>query len=300
MRVPFFPGCTLKTSARNFEESALAVARQMKIDLVEIPNWNCCGTVFSLTSDDLIHHVAPIRILVRVQQMNGEGLVQDEHRLVTLCSMCFNTLKRSNMRVRENPEDLKKINDFMDREQDYEGKVEVEHFLELLRERGFDKIKEEVRTPLSGLKVFPYYGCMLLRPKEAGIDDPEGPTIMEDLVSALGAEPVDSPFKKVCCGSYQTVNNKESVRDLVYEILTHAQKAGAQTVVTSCPLCAFNLDSRQKEVKQGYPDFKEIPVLYFSQLMATAFELGDEVCRFDLNFIDPKPLLKSIRQAHRP
>jgi heterodisulfide reductase subunit B len=292
VRIPFFPGCTLKTAARNFEESALAAARHMEIELIEIPRWNCCGTVFSLTSDDLIHHVAPIRILVRVQEMNEEDLVDNEYRLVTLCSMCFNTLKRSNKRVRENPEDLRKINDFMDREQDYQGKVEVQHFLELLRESGFSRIREKVRTSLEGMKVFPYYGCMLLRPKDVGIDDPEDPRILEDLISALGAEPVDTPFKKVCCGSYQTVNNKESVRDLVHDILTSAHKAGAQAVVTSCPLCAFNLDSRQKEIREHYPETAGIPVLYFSQLMAVAFKLGDEACGFDLHFIDPKPLLR--------
>ena len=294
MQIPFFPGCTLKTSARNFEESALAVAKQVDLELVEIPRWNCCGTVFSLTSDDLMHHVAPIRILVRVQEMIGDGLVKDEHRLVTMCSMCFNTLKRSNIRVRENPDDLKKINDFMDREQDYQGTIEVVHFLELLRENGFDQVKEKVKNPLKGLRVFPYYGCMLLRPKEAAIDDPEDPSILEDLISALGAKPLDSPFKKVCCGSYQTVSNKESVRDLVYDILTRAQKEGAQSMITSCPLCAFNLDSRQQEVREHYPELKEIPILYFTQLMATAFGLGDEVCGFDLHFIDPKPLLKHI------
>jgi len=294
MQIPFFPGCTLKTSARNFEESALAVAKQVDLELVEIPRWNCCGTVFSLTSDDLMHHIAPIRILVRVQEMIGDGLVKDEHRLVTMCSMCFNTLKRSNIRVRENPDDLKKINDFMDREQDYQGTIEVVHFLELLRENGFDQVKEKVKNPLKGLRVFPYYGCMLLRPKEAAIDDPEDPSILEDLISALGAKPLDSPFKKVCCGSYQTVSNKESVRDLVYDILTRAQKEGAQAMITSCPLCAFNLDSRQQEVREHYRELKEIPILYFTQLMATAFGLGDEVCGFDLHFIDPKPLLKHI------
>jgi heterodisulfide reductase subunit B len=300
MRIPFFPGCTLKTSALNFEESTLAVARQLGIELAEIPRWNCCGTVFSLTSDDLIHHVGPVRILVRAMEMIRESGSEDEHRLVTLCSMCFNTLKRSNQRVRENPEDLKKINDFMDQEEDYDGKVVVTHFLELVREMGFDKVRKNVKASLKDLKVFPYYGCMLLRPAEAGIDDPEDPSILEDLISALGAEPVDSPFKKVCCGSYQTVTNREAVRDLVHDILTHAQKAGAESVITSCPLCAFNLDNVQEDIKQRYPEFTEIPVLYFSQLMAVAFGLGDDVCRFDLNFIDPRQLLSHIpaRASH--
>jgi heterodisulfide reductase subunit B len=291
MGIPFFPGCTLKASALNFEESTLAVAQELGIELVEIPRWNCCGTVFSLTSDDLIHHVAPVRILVRAQEMIGESGSKDEHRLVTLCSMCFNTLKRSNLRMQENPEDLKKINGFMDREEDYEGRVVVTHFLEVLKELGFDKVREKAKSPLKHLNVFPYYGCMLLRPAEAGIDDPEEPSILEDLVSALGATTVDSPYKKVCCGSYQTVTNRETVRDLVHEILSRAQQAGAEAVVTSCPLCAFNLDNVQEEIKQHYTEFAQIPVLYFSQLMAAAFGLGNEACRFDLNFVDPIPLL---------
>ena len=290
MKISYYPGCTLKNHAKNFEDSTICSLNSIGVEVEELSRWNCCGTVFSLTSDDLMHHIAPIRILVRAQEMNGQEVVEEEYRLVTLCSMCFNTLKRSNIRVRESPQDLKTINDFMDREPDYDGRVEVKHFLELVRERGFNQIREKVKTPLGGLKVFPYYGCMLLRPKDAGIDDPEDPSILEDLVSALGAEPVDTPFKKVCCGSYQTVNNKESVRDLVYDILTGAQKVGAQTVITSCPLCAFNLDSRQKEVREHYPEFTEIPVLYFSQLMAIAFGLGDEVCGFDLHFVDPRPL----------
>ena len=291
MRISFFPGCTLRTSAVNFEESALAVAEHMGIEMVEIPRWNCCGTVFSLTSDDLIHHVGPVRILVRAQEIIRESEGLDDHRLVTLCSMCFNTLKRSNLRAKESPEDLKKINDFMDREEDYEGNVAVSHFLEILKEGGFHRVRDRVRVSLKGLKVFPYYGCMLLRPSEAGIDDPEDPSILEDLISALGAVPVDSPFKKVCCGSYQTVSNRDIVRDLVYDILTQAVKAGAEIIVTSCPLCAFNLDNRQEDIKQHYPEFTEVPVLYFSQLMARAFGLGDEACRFDLNFVDPGPLL---------
>jgi len=292
MRLPYYPGCTLKTTAKNFEDSALAVAKTLEIELVELPKWNCCGTVFSLTADDLIHHLAPIRNFIRVQELNEDGTLQDEHRLITLCSMCYNTLKRANLRVKENPEDLKKLNDLMYLEEDYQGDVEVVHFLSLLQEMGFEKVKGKVEKPLKGLKVAPYYGCMLLRPKEVAIDDPEDPTIEADLLSALGAEVVDNPYKKVCCGSYQTVQDKWVVADLAYDILTHAQKEGAEAITTSCPLCAFNLDNRQKEVKEKHPDFPGIPVFYFTQLMAIAFGLGENYCGFDLNYIDPRPLLK--------
>ncbi len=291
MKIPYYPGCTLKTQARNLETSALGVAEKLGIQLIELPRWNCCGTVFSLTDDDLIHHVAPIRNLVRVQEMNKNGLVEDEYRLVTLCSMCYNALKRSNIRVKENPDDLEKINNFMDLEDDYKGGVKVIHFLELVRDLGFDKVKEKVSNPLKGLKIAPYYGCMLLRPKEVGIDDPEEPEIQGKLLSSLGAEVIDNPYKKVCCGSYQTIQDKNIVSNLGYDILTHAQNEGADAISLSCPLCAFNFDFRQKDIKEKHPDFKEIPVFYFTQLMAIAFGFEEKVFGFDLNYIDPRPLL---------
>ncbi len=292
MKVSYYPGCTLKTKARNFETSALAVAEKLGIELIELSRWNCCGTVFSLTDDDLIHHVAPIRNLIRVQEMNKNGLVENDHRLVTLCSMCYNTLKRANIRVKEKPDDLKKINDFMYLEEDYKGNVEVIHFLELIKDIGFEKIKENVTNPFKGLKIAPYYGCMLLRPKEVGIDDPEEPVIQEELISALGAEVIDNPYKKVCCGSYQTIRDKQVVSNLAYDILTHAQNAGAEAISLSCPLCAFNLDSRQKEIKEKHSDFTRIPVFYFTQLMAIGFGLNEDYYGFDLNYVNPEPLLK--------
>ncbi len=291
MKISYYPGCTLKTKAKNFEISALAVAERLNIELIELPRWNCCGTVFSLTDDDLIHHVAPIRNLIRVQEMNKSGLVEDDNRLLTLCSMCYNTLKRANIRMRENPDDLEKINNLMDREEDYEGDVEIIHFLETLRNIGFETIKEKVTKPLKGLKIAPYYGCMLLRPKEVGIDDPEEPVIQEELFSALGAEVIDNPYKKVCCGSYQTIQDKYVVSNLAYDILTHAQSEGAEAISLSCPLCAFNLDSRQREIKEKHPNFNEIPVFYFTQLMALSFGLKEEDYGFDLNYVDPILLL---------
>jgi heterodisulfide reductase subunit B len=280
-RFPYYPGCTLKTAAGSFEVSALASAAALGMELIELSGWTCCGTVFSLTDDDLMHHVAPIRNLIRAQEMNRDGLVDGENRLVTLCSMCFNTLKRANLKARDNPDALKTINDFMYLEEDYAGDVEVVHLLELLRDLGPEAITERVRKPLAGLRVAPYYGCMMLKPKEVGIDDPEEPTIQNDLLTALGAEVVYNHYMKVCCGSYQTMHDKYAVAGLAYDILSHAQADGAQVIATSCPLCAYNLDNRQREVKERHPDFENIPVLYFTQLMALAFGLPPEVCGFD-------------------
>ena len=292
MKIPYFPGCTLKTTAKNFEISALEVSRVLDIELVELPKWNCCGTVTSLTDDDLMHHLAPVRDLIRVEEMNDNGEVDNEYRLVALCTMCFNVLKRSNLRILDKPDELDVLNEFMYLENDYQGKTEVIHFLELLRDLDFGKVSDKVKIPLKGLKVSPYYGCLMLRPKEIGIDDPESPVIQGDLLSAIGAEVIDNPYKTRCCGSYQTVRDKYAVADLAYDIITRARKNGAEMITSSCPLCLFNLADRQKEVMEKHPEFEPMPVLYFTQLMALAFGLDEKYFGFEDNFIDPRPLLK--------
>jgi len=148
--------------------------------------------------------------------------------------------------------------------------------LTLLKEMGFDKVRERVTKPLENLKVAGYYGCMLLRPADIGIDNHEVPTILEDFIRSLGAVPVDWRSKSKCCGSYLTLSNKDTVVNMSYGILEDARKNGADVIITSCPLCAFNLDNRQKDIKKKYPDFKNIPVIYFTQLMTVAFGLENQ------------------------
>jgi len=287
MKISYYPGCTLKNNAKNFEDSALCSLKRLEVEAEELERWNCCGTVFSLATDDLIHHVAPIRNLIRVKEANT-------NKVMTLCAMCFNTLKRANERVRSDPESLDKINKFMYREEvEYEGDVQVLHLLELLRDEiKFENIAKKVVKPLRKLKIASYYGCLLVRPKEIGLDDVENPTVLENLMTALGAEAIDFPYKTECCASYQTVDKPEIVADRTYHILTSAQSQGAELVSVSCPLCAFNLDYRQKETVQKYPEFKNIPILYFTQLMALALGCPEKDLRLDLHYIDPKPILR--------
>ena len=288
MKISYFPGCTLKTMAKNFEDSAIASLSFLGIEMVELPRWNCCGTVYSLTSDDLIHQVAPIRNLIRVKEAR-------DTRVVALCSMCYHTLKRANILVKEDKEKLDKLNNLMyEEDMKYNGEVEVLHLLEILKnEVGFDQVSKKVKMPLKGLKVAPYYGCLLLRPAAAGLDDPESPAILKDFLESVGAEAIDSPYETECCGSYHTVVNINLVVERAYDILSFAISQKAEAIVLSCPLCGFNLDHRQKDIKEKFPDFKSIPVFYFTQLLALSLGLDEKVCRFELNFIDPRPLLKN-------
>ncbi len=291
MRLAYYPGCTLKTKARNYEVSAIASCRALDIELVELPRWNCCGVVHALAKDDVMHYIAPVRNLIRVEQMMESGSV-DDGRLVTLCEMCYNTLKRAEMGVKGDPERRRKLREIMEEEPPYGGdKVEVTHLLQLLREMGWERVKERVKRGLRGLRVAPYYGCLLLRPRGIGIDDANKPTIIERLIEALGAEVVEIPFRSRCCGGYQTVHMGQVVADLSHRILRQALEDGADLITLACPLCEYNLGERQGEVIRAFPGLKYIPVLYFTQLMALAFGLEDSA-GLELNNPDPRPLLR--------
>ncbi|PIP13815.1 MAG: heterodisulfide reductase, subunit B, partial [bacterium (Candidatus Stahlbacteria) CG23_combo_of_CG06-09_8_20_14_all_40_9] len=137
------------------------------------------------------------------------------------------------------------------------------------------------------LKVASYYGCLLLRPQNAAIDNPENPTILEDLFTSLGIEVVNFPYKNECCGSYNTVNAVDLIVERTYRIINSARSLGANIIATSCPLCQFNLDRRQKDVKEKYYDFEEMPVVYFTQIMGRAFNVERESLRVDLNYVEP-------------
>lgn len=286
MKISYYPGCTLKSNAKNFEDSTLCSLKELGLDVEELKRWNCCGTVYSLAADDLIHHLASIRNLIRVKEAGSDSVV-------TLCAMCYNTLKRVNARIQADPESLTKIHKFMDEEKiAYVGDVRVRHLLELLRDDiKLETVAQKVRRPLTNLKVASYYGCLLVRPKETGLDDPENPTILENLMAALGAQPVDFPYKTECCASYQTVDKPWVVAERTYQILTSARELGAEVVAVSCPLCAFNLDHRQKETAARYSGYKKMPILYFTQLLAIALGCQEKDLRLDLHYVDPKPLL---------
>ena len=286
MKLLYYPGCTLKTSAKNLEDSAFTIAKALGYEMIEMEEWNCCGVVASLTDDDLMHHIAPLRNLIHVED-------QGEDKVLVLCDMCYNTLKQTNLRVKEKPEDLETLNDFMDKENDYKNTVSVLHFLEFLRDEvGFANIKKKVKRPLKGMKIMPYYGCVMLRPREVAIDDAEEPVILSDLLKALGAEVVDNPYKIECCGSYHTIDQKDSTSKRAYRISNFGKKLGADAIITSCPLCRYNLDVRGKEAEALFEGYSQMPTFYYTQLIAIALDLDIDSCGFEDHAVNPLPLLK--------
>lgn len=286
MQVAYFPGCTLSTKATGYDRSGRAVARSLNLLMEELPEWQCCGATFPLSTDNSLAMIAPTRILAQAQKAGGH--------VTTLCAICFHVLRRTQNFLGSRPETLERINWFT--EEPYAGKARVSHFLELLRDEiTWQALSESVTRPLSGLKVAPYYGCLLLRPQnEIGLDNPDNPTILHDCLSALGCEVVSFPYQSECCGSYLAVSKPELPEKLSKEILASAQQHGAQAIVTTCPLCQFNLDYPQRS---GGGFVNPLPVFYFTQLMAVALGLDQDNWGIDHHYVDPLPLLASYLQS---
>ncbi len=294
-KIAYYPGCTAKSYAKYMDSTARAVMKDLGIELVELSRWTCCGTFYGLADDNLSSQLAPIRNLIRTQE---DGFSE----LTTTCSMCYNTLKRANLLFQNDIEKAERLNAFMYEEENYKGEITVRHLLEIITERvDYKEIIRKVVNPLKGLKIAPYYGCTLVRPKAVSIDkNPEKPTILSDLIFTLGAEPIEDPFMTECCGSYLTVKDKHLVADSVNKIVGSMNRRNVDIIMTSCPLCQFNLDRRQKEARELNPSLPETPVVYFTQLMALAFGMDYTKLGFDENYVDPTSVLKKRKVLGAP
>lgn len=261
MKYSYFPGCTLRTKARDLDAYARVSARALGFELEEIDNWQCCGGVYPLGSDEIATKLSSVRALNQAKEKGQD--------LVTLCSACHHVIKRVNDDMK-NVEDIRtRANNYMKLEEPYAGETEVLHFLEVLRDRvGFDELKKKVVSPLKGKKIGAYYGCLLLRPgKIMAFDNSENPTIIEDFIRAIGATPVVYPYRNECCGGYISLKEKDMSRNMCNNIMDSAAGFGAEMLITACPLCLYNLN------KSGNG---KLPVHYFTELLAEALGVKEE------------------------
>lgn len=259
MKVAYFPGCTLKNKAKTLDIYARECAKVLGVELEEIKDWQCCGGVFTSASDEIATKLSSVRALKAAREY--------DNTLVTVCSACHNVIKQTNNAIKTDETFRTRVNNYM-AEDDYNGETNAIHYLELLRDKiGFDKVKECVTKPLEGKKVASYYGCMLLRPNSVmAMDDPENPTIMEELIKALGATPVVYPMRNECCGGYVVMENETLAKEKSQAVTKSAVSFGADVIVTACPLCKYNLE------KNG----TDIPVVYLTELLAEAFGIKEE------------------------
>lgn len=262
MKYSYYPGCTLKNKARDLDAYARASAEALGFELEEIEDWQCCGGVYPLGSDEIATKLASIRALQSAKEKGQE--------LITVCSACHHVLKRVNDDMKHVEDICTRANNYLKLEEPYLGETNVLHYLEVLRDRvGFDVIKEKVTHPLTGKKVGAYYGCLLLRPgKILEFDNPENPKIMEDFIRAIGAEPVIYPYRNECCGGYISLKEKEMSKNMCNKIVESADGFGADMLITACPLCMYNL----KKNTVG-----NLPVYYFTELLAEALGVKEEV-----------------------
>ena len=253
MKVSYFPGCTLKTKAKELDIYARRSAEALGVTLEEIENWQCCGGVFTTSNDEIATKLSSIRAL---KAAGDKG-----QPLVSVCSACHNVLKQTNAQFNNDADFAFRVNNYV-KPDAYNGETKVIHYLELLRDVvGFDKIKEKVVNPLTGKKIAAYYGCLLLRPgKVMAMDDVENPTIMEDFIRAIGAEPVVYAYRNERCGGYITMESKELAAAKSKKVSNNAKEKGAELIVTACPLCKYNLDKNAED----------IPVVYITELLAEA------------------------------
>lgn len=260
MKMSYFPGCTLKTKAKELDVYARKCAEVLGITLEEIENWQCCGGVFTTATDEVATKLSSVCALKDAQD-KGQALV-------TVCSACHNVIKQTNHAMQTNGAFADKVNRYMGADGGYDGTTAVYHYLELLRDVvGFDTIKEKVVNPLTGQKIAAYYGCLLLRPNGVmKMDDPENPRIMEDFIRAIGAEPVVYAMRNECCGGYITMESPAQAQKQACAVTGNAKAAGAQRMVTACPLCRYNLN------KHG----EDIPVVYFTELLAEALGVKED------------------------
>ena len=249
----YYPGCTLRNKAKDLDTYARLSAEALGFQLEELENWQCCGGVYPLGSDEIASKLPSVRALNAAKEKGQD--------LVAVCSACYHVLKRVNDDMANVEDTRTRANNYMALNEPYGGETTVLHFLEVLRDRvGFDELKKKVVNPLTGRKIGAYYGCLLLRPSSVmAFDDAENPTSLEDFIRALGATPVIYPSRNECCGGYISLKEKDLAASMCDKITGSAADFEADCLVTACPLCKYNL------AKSG-----KLPIVYFTELLAEA------------------------------
>ena len=280
MKYSYYPGCSLESTAAEYDQSLRASAGMLDVELVELDDWSCCGASSGHCTNHQLSLALPARNLALAEK---EGL-----DMAVACAACFLRFKQTNHELCADDNLRQKIEEIIGLP--YKGNVEVRHLLDIFsREVGLEEIQRRVKKPLNGLKLAAYYGCYLVRPPEiTQFDDPENPTLMDGLLNALGAEAVDWSHKVECCGGNLLLARTDIVIKLVGDICRAASDAGAVAIVTACPLCHANLDTRQS-------GSEKMPIMHFSELLGLALGVDKKTVNswWKRHIVSPQPILKA-------
>ena len=279
--VAYYPGCSLHSTAEEFNESTKAVCEALGMKLVEPKGWVCCGSSAAHRADPHVAVRLPMENLRIIEQSGFNEAVMP-------CAACFSRHKFALHEIRHDEGMKVEMDEAIGYE--YRDTVRVSSLGEaLIRRVGPQAVMDKVKKPLTGLKVVCYYGCLLTRPPEVTeAAHPENPAELDALMVSVGAEVHDWSYKTVCCGAAHSLTRPDIVLDLSSQIIAHARESGAEAIAVACPLCHTNLDARQFQMKLEEP----MPVLYFTQLMAIALGMPEKAA-LHKNLVDPRPLLRS-------
>lgn len=289
----FYPGCSLQRNARAYMDSITAIREFIGTEFEEIQDWNCCGA----TEYIAVHHLAAYALVGRnlalaAQQVNGT------HTVMAACSACYLNLAKTESYLQHDAQLAHQVNTALDAGGLHytPGTVRVRHLLDIVvNDVGIETIKAQVVRPLKGLRVAPYYGCMIARPdRDNRWDNVEHPVALDKLMKALGAEVIDFPMKTHCCGGHMTQINLPVAYELIRRLIHGAAEYRADVMVTLCPMCQLNLDAYQAEMNRYFHTNYQVPIIYFTQLMGLAFGLEAEALGLGKEFVDPRPALSRI------
>jgi len=284
----YFPGCSSSEgTAVGYGRSVQAISSSLGLELVELDDWNCCGSTPYGSTDELESLCIGARNLALAEKTGLD--------LVTPCSCCYTTLNRANSLLRQYPDLKAQVDECLAAAGlEYKGGVRVRHLFEVIyNDIGLKFIESKVINPLSGLKVAAYYGCQLVRP-EPGFDNPRNPQSLDQLVASLGGEPVPFPLKDRCCGGSLIIPELYLTLGLMHQLLESAASNGAQCIISVCPLCQTNLDAYQSRVNSKFKTNYNLPILFFSQLIGLALAIAPESLGLSTNIVSPNHILDHI------
>ena len=289
LRYAYYPGCSLHSTAKEYDLSTRAVAKAAGVELVEVPDWNCCGASSAHVVDSFLAFALPARVLIQAEELGLD--------VVAPCAACYGRLMAAKAEATRHPAYVDRLEKAIGRR--LGGTTRVLNVLELLTEdRVAEAISASIKTPLEGLKVAPYYGCLLVRPpKVTGFDDAERPLTMDRLLESIGATAVDFPFRTECCGASLGVSRTDLVAELAARILESTKRAGAEAVAVVCPLCQTNLDGRQGPAGALRGENYNLPVYYITQLVGLALGVRPAALGLGRHLTDAVSLLRGKRLA---
>lgn len=301
MRYGYYPGCSLERNAGAYHTSLMAVAERLGVEFAEVDDWNCCGATEFIAVNRMRAYALTGRNLALAADQARAANGHSEAQLVAPCSACYLNLSKVDRYLGESPALAANVNDALAAGGlHYDpGSLRIRHLLDVIvNDVGYDQVAAQVSAPLTGLRIAPYYGCLVVRPGfRERFDDPEYPTSLDRLMRVLGAQVVDFPLKAHCCGGHMTQISREVALELIRRLLKNAADYNADMIVTLCPMCQLNLDAFQESVNQQFGTDYHIPILFFTQLMGLAFGLGPRAVAIGKEFVDARPALAKVGAA---